>query len=607
MDEFTKHECIIFLRSLSKAIGISCIIASTNSKITNMIKSVPKKSRPDPSLWCDIWTKLMSADIKAVLKVVKMIKFRTNDEFDDTDDFDYVDVVDYVDDVDMCYLEEFIKHDVDCVETLTNTDSSCINSLLRYMNVDWFTNDMKKDLANIIELIKSQSFTCLQGIPRLALEILLDLIIESRNQDNFDLFGNLISSISKLLLKRKENLSAERGQYLSLDSFSLFPTYSDDEFDEGPASISIDENFYYCGESTSESFNPIKLNRIGNDICKRGSNSSFFIKSHFSKFHENCLVHMSMWHFINFVTFKNVKNTVASLVSKFYDSQYEFVNPRQVSYSSPPQEHMTCLALATASHQDLRGRTDGLTFVKEFAVQSQIIEDLSLFESSIDINLRNLISNNVPSILENYLKSLEIPYFIPQITSAGLCENLTNLVNIGVCKRLAKNEGFDLQFDITGTEEKGFVECKNLKNSVPRGKALEYIYRSLLRKSPLTLMLIREAGQSLRNATIFHDSKGEITFIKESPIIKAQKPESQRNVMRNRSENPVKKPRKAIKTKQKTQEKVIVKVKIFEEMRAKNFNINVYTLCYAEDSDRKSPKSMFFNTLHEVKNPQGSL
>ena len=40
-------------------------------------------------------------------------------------------------------------------------------------------------------------------------------------------------------------------------------------------------------------------------------------------------------------------------------------------------------------------------------------------------------------------------------------------------------------------------------------------------------------------------------------------------------------------------------------MRAKKFNINVYTLFYAEDSDRRSPKSMFFNTLHEVKNPQG--
>lgn len=48
-----------------------------------------------------------------------------------------------------------------------------------------------------------------------------------------------------------------------------------------------------------------------------------------------------------------------------------------------------------------------------------------------------------------------------------------------------------------------------------------------------------------------------------------------------------------------------VKVYVFDEMQVKNFHINVYTLLYEKDSERKSSADMTFNTLYEVPNPKG--
>lgn len=365
-----------------------------------------------------------------------------------------------------------------------------------------------------------------------------------------------------------------------MDTFSLCPTNRDTESDEGPASISINENFYYCSRKKNQTFDPMEITRNGKRIFEEKSNFAFEANSHFSQFHENCLLHMSMWNSYNIVT-SGFKGTVASLLSKFYGKQFESFNPQLISYSSSPPEHMVILSLATASHQNLRGRTDGLTFVKEFAIQTQIIDDYGAINDN-NLPLRNLITDNVPLILKTFLENFEIPYFVPQITNSGLDKNLKNLVNIGVCKRLADKEGFDLIFDITGTEKKGLVECKNLTANVDREDILNFIYQSFLRESPITIILIRSAGESLRSSKSFNASKAEITLTENLPIIKES-------------------PEKRVKT----QESEKVKVNIFEEMSKNKFNINVYSLLYNKDSNKKNPEEMSFNTLKEVENPQG--
>lgn len=124
-------------------------------------------SRYDRFTWCNVWSKIVNTEIKAVLKVVMVPKNSTE----------------------KCPLENFIKHEVDCLETLKDPNNSGINSLLGYMNLlPQFNDSMKMDLANIIELIKCQSFTCLQGIPHLSLESLIELLNRFRDSSEFDLF-----------------------------------------------------------------------------------------------------------------------------------------------------------------------------------------------------------------------------------------------------------------------------------------------------------------------------------------------------------------------------------------------------------------------------------
>lgn len=77
-------------------------------------------------------------------------------------------------------------------------------------------------------------------------------------------------------------------------------------------------------------------------------------------------------------------------------------------------------------------------------------------------------------------------------------------MEIGVCEWLPNKDGFDIQFDISGSFQPGFVECKNLAGTVSREFAKVYNIRAINRRSPVTFMLVSRAGSSLRSALQFN-------------------------------------------------------------------------------------------------------
>ena len=99
----------------------------------------------------------------------------------------------------------------------------------------------------------------------------------------------------------------------------------------------------------------------------------------------------------------------------------------------------------------------------------------------------------------------------------------------------------------------------------------------------------------MRDCSKFNFSNAQVKIVEKSPIIEAQRPVLKRVKTQEAAEVVL----------ESSSEKVKVKKNILDEMRANNFNINIYTLLYEMESKRKSPEEMSFNVLHEVADPQG--
>lgn len=357
----------------------------------------------------------------------------------------------------------------------------------------------RTELEKVIKLMEQQSKTGLQGIIFNALEFLEPLLTDSNASHGC--FEQLIKVILERMCERKPCFCDEELLFFTLDTYALtLPGIDGPKMCEGSASLAVNEHYYYFGSKETRN-DPIILKKAKTRIYEI-STGLFRARSYFSSFCEDVLIHVALWSLLNSESL-NQKITVAQVVKSFYDRQFKWINVNDIANDSRPQEYMANAAIANASHQNVYGETDGVTFFKEFAIQVQIVPE------PYGRQLRNMIPD-CPERLNTFLKSLKIPYYIPQKPvdpsdpEMATIEALRGLMKIGQSRRLDNQDGFDVAFDLNESGlVQGRIECKNLQNTVAKGFAKKYIIRAMEKRIPLTFFLIRKAAPSLRSKELF--------------------------------------------------------------------------------------------------------
>ena len=165
IDEFEKQEIIIFLRSLAQAARIPCILASTNASISNMIVVCDYTSRVERSPWCNVVPILPPCSLDGIFKALSICDEPT----------------------------------VWCSRGELNEDI-----LFSNLKVKGVSEAKKQQVKHILNLIKRQSKTCLQGMAYIVLAALIDIL--KNNTEIEDVWSKLIYKVSKLLVQKKESL-----------------------------------------------------------------------------------------------------------------------------------------------------------------------------------------------------------------------------------------------------------------------------------------------------------------------------------------------------------------------------------------------------------------
>ena len=179
IDEFAKKEKIIFLRSLTRAVKIPCIIASTNSLVSNMITWIPGGSRGDPTTWCHVFSLLDPASFESIISAIPVPN--------------------------------------QILEIMTAENDSSILAVVE-----------RKELKKVLDLIQQQSLTGLQGIISMAIRNLVDILNKHQNSkpqiqmSASEMLKEIIDNLVSLILVRKPSLKQEKYFFFTLDTYSLF-------------------------------------------------------------------------------------------------------------------------------------------------------------------------------------------------------------------------------------------------------------------------------------------------------------------------------------------------------------------------------------------------
>ena len=427
IDEYESKNIMLieYLRNLSRALGLPCVLASTNSKIIN----TPVK------------TKKTSASSQAEIKEVRVYAIRKLPKANilgmlERLSFDKVDFQNYIDKAsnDQYYVPKEME------ELLSEHFQINFNSQS--------INQFKK----LFMFLLKQSQTCLQGVSFYSLQAFIDALksLRGKELDCNLIWESICCKINRIFIARKSPAFSIDGAFYSLYAFSLDSainsTTGSMALNEGEAENSINSHFYYFGNRSGEEIVTLSCDAEG-AICKP-NNDSYSMKSHFSSVSDDFLTHSLLWF-----SPQEDGASIASIIENFMKSKSNLKN------NSNSQEFMVTLSISNASHRSFNGQTRGIDFF------TLLIKNLMVFVPKYP-GLDDLLKSTPPS-LSNFLERVSVPYLVPNLTPE-LQSDLQGIVRIGECRRCSDNEGVDVAFTIfidnveVGTS---YVECKYVDNT----------------------------------------------------------------------------------------------------------------------------------------------
>ena len=345
-------------------------------------------------------------------------------------------------------------------------------------------------LQNIVDLITSQAPTCHQGIVVISLKYLCDKLQDVAS--DIPDFKAFIDYLARELSNKKDFANDKNLLFYTIFTFArnhrLPGDVKNEKSPQGFASEAINRHYYYLGADRTGP-GVIELKKYGKTLEEKTGTEfkDFDVTSYFSNFKENSIMQIALWQSL-FADLGGL--TVASVVqSKFNKTPKYWKNAFQQSNESDPQEFMALFALAHASHKTLLVPVDGLELFENFARNVQI--------KSVQINA-------APSALSAFLKTIKVPYLIPQEHNGPSLEKLREILPMGECRRTRNGEGIDVCFTIKDSTVDGFIECKNRKENVTRSMALEYIIKAINFRRPLAILMGKEVGTSVESEKGFN-------------------------------------------------------------------------------------------------------
>ena len=559
IDEFSKSDESILLRNLVRTVLLPCIVASTNSKVLNMISSDDDTSRNERTNYCMLVRLFPSASIEGVLRTTNIKVANERFPF-----FDY------------------INHE---------TNQINFESLPENIN-DSLTEESRRTIQSIFNLIISQAATCHQGVVVICLEFLCNSMVN--DPTNSHIFKALIEKLA-FELSYKKTLSKKLDKlFFTLFTFALTPYLTvkktesendeedmeveevevedniaemvdDDEDDEeddfhvithtevvnisqGFASEAINGHYYHLGKDRNGPA-VIHLKKSGTVLYESKMQDEFKVESYFSDFKGNSLMSIALWQ--SLVKDLNEMTVARVIKAKYNKSPNYFRNAFAQSNESDPQEFLAVSALAHASHMSLPHSINGIKLFEHFAQQFQT-------------GSRN--TNRMPVNLKSFLRRIKVPYLIPTDHDNPSLQNLRGFLELGECRRARNSEGVDVSFTIQNSAVNGFIECKNRKEAVSRSVALKYIVKAINSRRPLAILMGRKAGDSVKTEQEFDNFN-------------------------------LKKRNRTVPTSNLNLEQALALMNIKEP----DFKMNVYSLTY----DVKSPNTLKYAVLYEKPNPQG--
>ena len=420
---------IKYLRNLSRALGLPCVLASTNSRVSNMLGKTKKTSSSmaeTKEVWVYAIRKLPKANILGILQRLSL------------------DGVDYQNYIDKASNDEYY------VPKRTE-------ELLEHFQVNFNPQSIKQFKKLFMFLLK-QSQTCLQGVSFYSLQRFINALksLEGKELDCNLIWESICSKMNRMFIARKPPAFSIDGAFYSLYAFSLTSTTDLTtgvmNLNEGDAEISINSHFYYFGSRSGEEIVTLSNNAEG-AICKP-NNDPYMMKSHFSSVSDDFLTHSSLW-------FSPQEDgvSIASIVENFMESKLNLKNHNAKKNDSNTQEFMVTFSISNASHRSFNGHTSGINFF------TLLIKNLMVFVPKYP-GLDDLLKSTPPS-LSNFLERVSVPYLVPNLTPE-LQSDLQGIVRIGECRRCSDNEGVDVAFTIFIDNVEvvtSYVECKYVDNT----------------------------------------------------------------------------------------------------------------------------------------------
>ena len=559
IDEFIKSDSSILLRNLVRTVLLPCVVASTDSKVSNMIYWDPETSRNERMSYCKLVRLFPSASVEGSLKSTSI-----NVADEEYPLFDFID-------------QETKQIDFERMPGDINTK---------------LTDNTRRSIQTIFELIIAQASTCHQGIVGLCFEKICKILSQEPDTKSC-IFKELISFLASELNKKK-NLSLSNDKlFYTIFTFTRSPRIAriatdsdeevaaiaqvggdivvddeevDDDVDvdmvideiedvstpQGYAIEAIHNHFYHLGASRHGP-GVIDLKKSGLLLYQDDMEDEFIIESYFSDFKENSLMHIALWHSL----FNGLNGrTVANVIHEKYKMTPDYwKNAFAQSNASDPQEFTAVFALAHATHKTLPVPIDGMELVETFAKQIQL--------------QTRRIDNVIPTKLKSFLLTIKVPYLIPTDHENQLLQKLRQIMPLGECRRTTRNS--EVCFTIQNHPVKGVIECKNREKKISRSVALSYIMKAIESRRPLAILMGKRIGKSLKSDQKFHN----FSLTKRS----------------------------------KTDPKLVTECKnanldqalAFMDIKEPNFKMNIYSLTYCPET----PNTLKYTTLHEVPNPQG--
>lgn len=424
LDEFSGRPGLVFLRNLFRYLEISCIVASTNAKILNLLGvSYHTTSRIlGPRAWCLVFPRLPSISEDAIYK--------------DT---------------------EFVGSSNSAIQKATNISE---------------VNGSK--MKNLFEYLKAQ---CIVSRPGFA-TIIVNESIKSIENGNFifeDMFEGLLNSIYTRLNEKKPQAFDQNYANLILMLNGGIPNENYSEYLK--LSDLIDNHFYYLRSPKNDNDAPfllyrhikphIKDRKLANTVGYGPEIERFIVDSYFDV-NEMLLMILCLYKGLRSPVMQMFEAPVSSRLTDNY-------NKRSKKRLGDAQENLALLSICDSSHKTFRG-----TEITEFlqGIIWNFNHEYPYFNITVEIPDSRILKS---------LESFKVPFMLPENfkipeTFKSMCEN--SKIHFGtylMAKDLQQIDGiFDLvPVDGNFKKQKCLVEAKNRNDKLPESELLEIIKKGL--------------------------------------------------------------------------------------------------------------------------------